>query len=112
MLSRVENFAENDAVAAQQHPADGFERARAVGGLVDVEQRPAAGAVARARVRPVPWPARRLGSISARRLSKPSAVSIPAVTSSHRAVSTSALSLPVPRTMSGKKEAPRCCRNA
>ena len=59
-------------------------------------------------VRPWPCPARRLGSISERRLSKPSAVTIPAATNSHKAVSTSDFSLPVPRTISAKRQAPRC----
>ena len=44
-------------------------------------------------VRPLPCPARRLGSISERRLSKPSAVTSPAATSSQSPVSTSAFSL-------------------
>ena len=47
---------------------------------------------------------------SARILSKPSAVIMPAVTSSHSAVSTSAFSFPVPRTISAKNEAPRCAQ--
>ena len=50
MLSRVEHFAEHYAVSAQQHVADGFERIGALGGRVHVQQRPAAGAVARAGV--------------------------------------------------------------
>ncbi len=52
------------------------------------------------RARPVLVPARRLGSIRARRLSKPSAVTNPAVTSSQRAVSTSDLRRLLARTMS------------
>src|SRR6185437_5283468 len=59
---------------------------------------------------PLPCPARRLGSIRARRLSKPSAVTRPAATSSHKAVSISAFSLLVPRTISAKNDAPRECR--
>jgi len=55
-------------------------------------------------------PARRLGSMSERRLSNPSAVTRPAATSSHRAVSISAFNFPLPRTMSAKKDAPRCRR--
>ena len=58
-------------------------------------------------VRPLPWPDRRLGSISARRLSKPSAVIMPAATSSQRSASTSDFSFRVPRTMSAKNNAPR-----
>ena len=61
------------------------------------------------RARPLTF---RRGAMSVRRLSKPSAVTTPAATSSHRAVSTSALSLPVPRTISAKKDAPRCLRNS
>jgi len=41
-------------------------------------------------------------------ITNPSAVTNPAATSSHKAVSISAFSLPLPRTMSAKKEAPRC----
>ena len=59
------------------------------------------------KVRPLPWPDRRLGSISARRLSKPSAVIMPAATSSQRSASTSDFSFRVPRTMSAKNNAPR-----
>ena len=57
-------------------------------------------------LRPLPCPARRLGSISERRLSKPSAVTTPAATSSQSAVSISAFSFPVPRTISAKKDGP------
>ena len=46
------HFAEDDAVAAQQHPAGCFRHARAIGRLARVEQRPAADAVTRARAVP------------------------------------------------------------
>ncbi len=89
-----EHFAEHHAVAAQQHPADGFDRSRAV----DRFLRDKAATIVRrcggdARLRPLPCPARRRGSISARRLSKPSAVSRPAATNSQSAVSTSDFNL-------------------
>ena len=60
-------------------------------------------------MRPRPSPRRRFGSISARRFSKPSAVTRPAATSSHSASSTSLASRPVARTRSAKNDAPRCC---
>src|SRR5882762_9908004 len=63
-------------------------------------------------VRPEPCPERRFGSMRARRLSKPSAVTRPAATSSQSPVSTSALSLPVPLTTSMKNDAPRWRRNS
>src|SRR5437588_431273 len=47
-----EKLAKDDAIAAEQHPANGFEGAVAVGVLVRIEQRPAACAVARARSAP------------------------------------------------------------
>ena len=53
-----------------------------------------------------PVPARRFGSINERRLSKPSAVTTPAATSSQSAVSISAFNFSVPRTMSAKNDAP------
>ncbi len=64
----------------------------AAGSVYSSAQRPV---LCRGRdVRPLPCPARRLGSISERRLSKPSAVISPPATSSHSAVSISAFSLP------------------
>ena len=57
-------------------------------------------------VRP-PSSALRFGSISDRRLSKPSAVTNPPATNSQSAVSTSDFNLLVPRTISVKKDAPR-----
>ena len=108
------HFAEHDAVALQQHPAGGFERApfrRSASPVYSSDQRPAAVTRARQRGR-CRVRERRLGSISERRLSKPSAVTRPAATSSHSAVSTSAFSLPVPRTMSAKNDAPRWRRNS
>src|SRR5439155_645311 len=42
-----QKLAKDDAVAAQQHPANGFERTGAVVDLAGIEQRPAARAVPR-----------------------------------------------------------------
>ena len=56
---------------------------------------------------PRPSPRRRFGSISARRFSKPSAVTRPPAVSSHSASSTSLGRRRVARTRSAKNEAPR-----
>ena len=44
-----QHFAEDHAVAAQQHPAGGFDHLGAVRALAGIEQRPASGGVARPR---------------------------------------------------------------
>ena len=62
--------------------------------------------------RPRPSPARRLGSIKARRLSTPFAVTKPAATSSQSAVSISDFNRRVPRTRSAKNEAPCARKNS
>ena len=107
-----QQIAEDHPIALKQHPAGGFDRAIALERLVGVKQCPSSRAMPRTRVRPLPCPARRLGSMRERRLSKPSAVTIPPATNSHSAVSTSDFNLPVPRTMSAKNEAPRWRRNS
>jgi len=106
-----EQIAEDDAVAAQQHPAAGFDAAVAIGTL-GVEERPAAGSVTGAAgggdsfagsAARLVFRVRQRGVTRARRFSKPSAVTRPAATSSQRPVSISALRRPVARTMSGRK---------
>ena len=71
------------------------------------QQRPAPAAWRGRACRPRPSPRRRLGSIRARRLSKPSPVTSPAATSSHNASSTSLARRPVARARSAKNDAPR-----
>ncbi len=108
-----QHLAKDHAIAPQQHPASCFGHACCDRSFRrDRAATSAPAYVAAATLCPSPGPSRRLGLISERRLSKPSAVTIPAATNSHSAVSISAFSLPVPRTMSAKNDAPRRRKNS
>src|SRR5262249_52266811 len=105
-----QHLTKDHSVTPQQHLASGFESFVAVGGLDSIEQRPVE---CRGRISlGAPGTVLRSGLISARKFWKPSAVTSPAATSSQRAVSTSAFSLPVARTISAKNEAPRWRRKS
>src|SRR5580704_1075249 len=51
-----DHFAKHDAISSQQHPAGGFHNPRVFGRLARIKQRPASGAVARARMVPSSLP--------------------------------------------------------
>ena len=56
-----EEFAEDDSIAAQQHPARGLDCAWALDGDVGVKQSPAAGTMARTRAASTSLPGATLG---------------------------------------------------